>query len=57
MAKATVARGAQDATAARKVLPTPGVLLAYKPANKKAVQAKAALKTTGRPRQAIAAAR
>ncbi len=57
MAKATVARGAQDADAGRKLPSTPGVVLAYKPASKKAVQAKAALKTAGRPRQAIAAAR
>jgi len=51
MAKATVERRAQEAAA------TPGVLLAYKPANRKTVQAKASLKAIGRPRQALAAAR
>jgi RNA polymerase sigma factor FliA len=57
MAKATVSRRAQEVPADGMAAAAPGVLLAYKPANRKAVQAKASLKAIGRPRQALAAAR
>jgi hypothetical protein len=57
MAKAALVRLPQIAAATQRVAPVHGVVLAYKP-SKKAVQAKAALKTMGRPRQQpIAAAR
>jgi RNA polymerase sigma factor for flagellar operon FliA len=57
MAKAGVVRRAQDAIGHQKVASTPAVVLAYKPALKKAIPVKAALKPLGRQRQAIAAAR
>jgi len=57
MAKATVARRANNAAATPQSASTPAVVLAYKPAAKKAMPAKASLKALSRPRHAIAAAR
>jgi RNA polymerase sigma factor FliA len=57
MAKANVARRAQDLIGHQKVMSTPAVVLAYKPAAKKAIPVKAALKPMARQRQPIAAAR
>lgn len=57
MAKVSAARLTPALVASQKLTSTPGVVLAYKPLAKKPVQAKAALKAIGRPRQAIAAAR